>query len=87
MVETEGRPYTDVEAGTLGDRDQFSELHLPFSLGQHQHSRAPVSKDTGWRRLFQGRFQASSRNLDFLSLSHRFKVLLLVSITHSVVKT
>lgn len=87
MVEPEGRPYTDVEAGTLGDRDQLSELHLPFSLGEHQHSRAPVSKDTCWGRLFQGRVQAISRNLDFLSLSHRFKVLLLVTVTHSVVKT
>lgn len=50
MVGTEGRPYKDVEAGAqgLGDRDQSSELLLPFSLGEHQHSRAPVSKDTSW---------------------------------------
>lgn len=50
MVETEGRPYKDVGAGTqgLGDRNQFSELLLPFSLGEHQHSRVPVSKDTCW---------------------------------------
>ena len=50
MVGTEGRPYKDVEAGAqgLGDRDQSSELLLPFSLGEHQHSRDPVSKDTSW---------------------------------------